>query len=388
MDSKTDQSRMVWLDGMRLLAGLSMLGLHATADANGLPFADSPVEQRVLPMLLRAVLYIARTELFILIAIFLLVLSLERRPRPYAEVIGGQARRLLLPFLFWTVFYAAYTCIKADAFGYLDAHLARLGDPMAWAGFLLLGSSKYHMHFIPTLFALFLFYPLYRKAEQTPALILVLPLALAVRHEIDQFLYAQFWGADWLAAAVRANKIMGYIGYGFAAAALAGLWRRRSLSWSVYGGALLFMGVLFFAVKLVGTYRTVLSGRWPHDFVAGYWADLMLPLVLFAICQATAGRAWPPLLSQLARYSFGIYLCHPIFLDLAEIALASTGLSPFALVLAKIGIALPGAFGLVSLLERTPVLSWTIGLGTPSSLLRRGARISRSRDQASRTFGP
>lgn len=166
----TAMSRLAWLDCLRLLAGVSMLILHCTADANGGAWVDYDVADRIAPLLIRTLAYAARTELFIIISLFLLMMSLEKRPRGYRETIAEQAQRLLVPFAFWTVFYAFFSLIKAEHFGYLDAKLAALGDIRTWVSFALLGTSKYHMHFLPTLFCVVLAYPLMRKAVEVPAL--------------------------------------------------------------------------------------------------------------------------------------------------------------------------------------------------------------------------
>ena len=140
----TTTSRLAWLDCLRLLAGVSMLILHCTADANGGAWAAYDVSDRIAPLLIRTFAYAARTELFIIISLFLLMMSLEKRPRGYRQTIAEQAQRLLVPFAFWTVFYALFSLIKAHHFGYLDAKLAALGDIRTWGSFALLGTSKYH----------------------------------------------------------------------------------------------------------------------------------------------------------------------------------------------------------------------------------------------------
>ncbi|MBE9475746.1 MAG: hypothetical protein IME92_01290, partial [Proteobacteria bacterium] len=78
---------MVWIDGLRLIAGVSMVGLHASSDVNGQPFPDFSLWERTGPVMFRSVMYLARTELFIIIALFLLFLSLDNRPRNYTAVI-------------------------------------------------------------------------------------------------------------------------------------------------------------------------------------------------------------------------------------------------------------------------------------------------------------
>ncbi len=362
-------TRHAWIDALRLTAGLSMVGLHATVDGAGQPFPDHTASERLAPMLLRAVLYSARTELFLMISVFLLLLALDHRPRRYRVVLAQQARRLLVPFLFWTVFYAFYGLGKARAFGYFEAEWARLGEPLSWLGFLTLGNVKYHMHFVPTLFGLLLFYPLFRPARARPALGLLILGALLVKREVDGLIYPAFWGSDLLPYLVRATKIVTYAGYGLAAAAILGLWQRlgpgRGAPWVA---PLLLLGGLLFAVKLSATAQVVASGAWAFDHTAGYWADFLMPAVLMGLCMCLGHRRWPALFSRLARYSFGIYLCHPIFLDLAEIALARIALmgaelAPLPLVLVKIAWTLPATALFVRALSRHRPLAWTIGLG-------------------------
>ncbi|MCX7560513.1 acyltransferase [Sulfitobacter sp. F26204] len=368
----SSSKRMIWLDALRLVAGVSMIGLHATADATGQPFIAWSPEDRIAPMLLRAVIYIARTELFIIIALFLLLLGLDRRPRSYGEVIAEQARRLLLPFAFWTLFYALFNLIKASAFGYLPTLVSGLTDPATWARWLLLGEVKYHMHFIPTLFCVLLFFPVYRSAMRQPALALLVIAALAAKHELDVFIWSTFHGDPILPWLIRAVKVFTYVGYGMVAGGMVMLWREvRPQTRMVLLPGLLWGGALLFMIKLAATWITVTSGRWPHSFVPGFWADFLMPVVLFMLCLCLSDRGWPAVISRMAPYSFGIYLCHPIFLDMAEIALVGTEFLPITQVLFKIGVAVVGTSLLVVVLRRLPALAWTVGLGPlPDSISR------------------
>lgn len=365
-------TRLIWLDALRLCAGLSMVGLHASADPAGQPWAAYVEVERIAPMLLRAVLYVARTELFLIISVFLLILALEKRPRSYGQVICQQSRRLLVPFAFWTLFYAFYSLNKAHAFGYAESAWAALASPREWPGFLLLGSIKYHMHFIPTLFGMLLLIPQYRTAARFPVLGLGLLPLLLIRRELDGVLYTELWGADILPYLTRTVKILTYAGYGMAAAAFYTVWtrmgRRDLAQWA---GPVLLAGGLMFAMKLAAAWKTVETGQWPFSFAPGYWADYLMPVLLFALCMCLGRRQWPPLLSQLAPFSFGIYLCHPIFLDLGEIWLRGTDWAPIWQILAKIAFALPATVLLVWLISRTHVLAWTIGLGDLPRLRRR-----------------
>lgn len=359
-----EDSRLTWIDALRLMAGLSMVGLHATADASGGPWAAYTVGERVGPIVIRSFLYIARTELFIIISLFLLLLALERRPRTYAAVCGQQARRLLIPFLFWTLFYAGYGLMKAGVFGYWAHAVDDLRTPAQWVGFLLLGDVKYHMHFIPTLFGVLLFFPLYRLAIAYPQLGFAVGLGLVVKWQLDAFIYSNFWGHDALPYLVRGTKILTYMGYGMFAGAALGLYRRTTAQNRVQWLPLIaFAGLILALFKAIGSYKTIADGAYPFGYAPTYWADFLMPVVLFLGCMTIADRNWPALLSRLAPYSFGIYLCHPIFLDVMEISVRDQGLSPTAQVSLKIAVVVPATAAFVFALKRFRPLAWTIGLG-------------------------
>lgn len=376
----TDPQRYPAIDCLRLIAGLSMVALHATADPQGLPWPDHPPEARAAPLYLRAVLYTARTELFLIIALFLLLLAGERRPRSYRATVAEQARRLLLPFLVWTGFYALYGLIKAQAFGYLGPALAELANPVAWLRYLLLGGVKYHMHFLPTLFVLILAYPLYRLAQRQPALGLAIGLCLAVRHWLDALIYANFWGSDALPFLIRSVKLLTYTGYGMLAGAALGLWQRGALTARRWLAPLILLGVLLFTFKLDATQQSIATGAWAFDHAPGYWADFLFPALLFLACMSLGQGHWPNAVTRYARYAFGIYLCHPIFLDLCEILLRDSTLTPIAQITMKVLPTLAGTLILVPFLARRPALAWTVGLGPLPQL--RPSRATAAKEQS------
>ena len=360
-----DGNRMTWIDTLRLLAGVSMLCLHATSDPSGQPWVNYPVEDRYAPLFLRAALYIARTELFIIISCFLLLLALDRGPRSYGQVIAEQTRRLLIPYLFWTVFFVGFNLIKANAFGYFDSALKTLSDPWGWAGFLILGDVKYHMHFLPTLFGVVLFFPVFRLATRYPVLGVSAVVFLIAKYELDSLVYHHFWGHDALPYLVRAIKIATYVGYGMIAGAALCLWQttqtQQRRSWF---GLLVICAVILFVFKLIATVKTAQSGAWPFTYIPGYWADFLFPAVLFGFCMSQAHLNWPRWIARLAPYSFGLYLCHPIFHDLFEIFVQTdTALSPIIQVSLKICFTLITTSVLVYALAHLKPLAWTIGLG-------------------------
>ena len=361
----SEKSRMIWLDCLRLIAGVSMVGLHASSDISGQPFPDFEASQRIGPVIFRAIVYTARTELFLIISIFLLTMSLDKRPRGYLETIKEQARRLLVPFAFWVIFFAFYRLIKAGHFGYQDAIIQDLADPFQWLRYFTLGSVQYHMHFLPTLFGLILMFPLFRIAVDKPIVGLVVLLCLFTKREIDLWVWAQFQGIDGFPYLVRGIKLLAYAGYGIVAASFYGMAKRglnhdalRVMFWSA-----LYLAVMMFLVKLVYSHKVIISGNWQYNYNPAYWADFLMPIFMFAIFMGLRNANWAPIISVWAPYSFGIYLVHPIFLDLLELVLWPLALSPSLFVGLKTTGGIIGATFLVIILSKISLLAWTVGLG-------------------------
>lgn len=370
IEPRTKPARMIWLDCLRLMAGVSMVGLHASSDINGQPFPDFAAAERVGPVLFRAIVYTARTELFLIISLFLLVMSLDRRPRGYLETIREQVRRLLVPFVFWVFVYAFYRLIKAQYFGYADAIWSELAAPTSWIGYLVLGSVQYHMHFLPTLFGLVLLFPLYRIGVQYPVFGLVILLCLFTKREVDIWMWSNLRDMAGFDYVLRAVKILTYGGYGIVAASFYGIAKSATDDRMLrsIGILAIYSGGLIFGIKLVYSQKVIASGAWQYNYDPAYWADFLMPAILFAACLGFRGASWPAIISKLAPYSFGIYLAHPLFLDILEVWLWDAGLSPSAFVSAKVVAAIIATSCLVWVLKKIPLLAWTVGLGPLPSL--------------------
>lgn len=377
-DNASSSNRFAWLDTLRVLAGVCIVALHSSSDPAGNPFPGYPVAERIAPVLFRSVIYIARTELFMIISLFLLIMAMDRRPRPYPIMMREQARRLLLPFCFWVVFYAFYRLIKAHEFGYAPALLAQLRDPWNWLGYFVLGNVQYHMHFLPTLFGMVLLYPAYRMAVKRPELGALVILCLWAKLTIDQWAYATMAKTEYLEYVVRFVKIVTYGGYGLVAASFYGVLKQgfNEESGKSLFSTVLLMGVILYMVKLVYAYQIIVTGTWAFNFTPGYWSDYLMPAVLFLAIMSLRHKQWPTVFTRLAPFSFGIYLTHPIVMDAVEILITPWNLQPWQMVALKFSLALTGALVIVAIIARIPWLSWTIGLNT------RPARPGTSRPDA------
>jgi surface polysaccharide O-acyltransferase-like enzyme len=223
------------------------------------------------------------------------------------------------------------------------------------------------MHFLPTLFLVVLAYPLMRKAIDAPALgAVALIVCLMSRWQFDQFLYSRLWDDPNILAIGRSVKIITHIGYGMVAATCLGLWQKhRQQELESWVPPVLYLAVLMMIFKGFGTWQTIETGAWSHNFQPGFWADFTMPALLFTTFMLLGHRQWWSGFSRYAKYAFGIYLCHPIFLDFCEILLVDQSMSPLLQVLTKIAVTGTATVLFVTLLARHSAVAWTIGLGKP-----------------------
>jgi len=367
--SAQGKPRLVWFDANRVFAAIGVVLIHSSTDFAGQPFADVDPSERLIPVFLRSLGEFSGSEMFFMFSLFLMAMRVDKKMPAYGSAIGQQAKRLLVPFVFWAVFYAFFRLIKADAFNYAPYIWDQLGQVQSWAGYLILGKSQYHMHFLPTLFALFLFYPVMRVATRYPIFGVMLLVTLGVMNNAQAFV----WGLELDAALrdyiIRALKVLGYVGYGLAAFAIYGLWKdgiprgesRLIRRIAFYMAGLAYVATLpFFAVA----YET---GAWGIRGGWDFYGHFLMPVCIFFVFLGGQFLQWSNRWSLLAKYSFGVYLVHPLVIDLFDVALFKSGLSAFmtpsAIVITRFGVALPMSFLLAIGLSKVALLAWTIGLG-------------------------
>lgn len=367
--STSGKPRLVWFDANRVFAAMGVVLIHSSTDFGGKPFINADPADRLLPVFLRSLGEFSGSEMFFLFSLFIMAMRVDKSMPSYGDAIGNQAKRLLVPFAFWVVFYAFFRLVKADAFNYAPYIWEQVTQVKSWFGYFILGKVQYHMHFLPTLFALFLFYPLMRGASRYPVLGLTLLLTLGIMNNTQGFIWGLELEADLRDYILRALKILGYVGYGFAAFALYGIWKdgiprgesRLLRQLGFYFALLAYVATLpFFATA-------VQNGDWGLRSGWDYYGHFLMPVCIFLIFMGSQFLEWSPRWSRLAMYTFGVYLVHPAVIDLFDIALFKSGLSemlaPWALVLVRFSVALPLSFLLALGLSKVRALAWTIGLG-------------------------
>ena len=362
-------SRMVWFDANRVCAAAGVVLIHSTTDFAGRPFPDATVGERAVPVLLRSIGEFSGSEMFFFFSLFLMAMRIDRHRPSYRDAILTQAQRLLVPFAFWTVFYGLFRLVKAQAFNYAPQYLEQITQLKTWVAYFLLGKSQYHMHFLPTLFAIFLFYPVMRLALRYPILGVLLFATLGAMDHVQTFLYSidiAPLARDYL---VRIAKVWGYIGYGLAAFALYSLWKDglpRGETRLIRRGAFYLVSLAYLAtLPFFG--HALLQGQFPVRSGWDYYGHFLMPLLIFCIFMGSQFSTWSPKWSRAAKYTFGVYLVHPLIIDLFDIAVIKTGLAgmmtPSVLVISRFIVVLPAALALSMLLERIRLTAWTIGLG-------------------------
>jgi len=359
--------RLTWIDALRVYAALGVVLIHTTTDFAGQPFEEATPGERVGPAVLRVVGELSGSELFFLFSLFLLAWKLDRRDMSWSTSALDQAKRLLIPFLAWTVFYAFFRLCKATEFNYSAAILAELSQVKSWVQYLVLGSAQYQLHFLPEFFLISLFVPLIRSGARYPLAGFFLVPALFVMNDVQGWLWGNIQDPNLRDYLLRAVKILCYTGYGLAAFALFGVWKRQLdkpaseaiARLAILSSIILFTGTLTYAGMLVA------KGNWGIRPPTAFYAHFLMPVAVFSIFLGLQYWPWSPMYSRLARFSFGLYLVHPIFIDAIDIALHRSGLAldPTVMVVGKFTVAATLSFAFSVLIGRFAATAWLIGLG-------------------------
>lgn len=362
-------ARLTWFDANRVLAAFGVVLIHSTTDFEGQAFGQEAAVDRVVPVVLRAVGNLSGSEMFFTFSLFLLAMSVDKKRRDYRDVISLYAKRLLLPFAFWAFFYVWFRLIKAHAFDYSDSMWMQISETRNWLGYAFLGSSQYHLHFLPTLFVLILFFPLFRSATRYPLLGLGIVATLGAMANAQGYI----WGLelDLLTTQflARGAKILGYLGFGLAAFAIYGMTREgvsRGEARQIRGAALIMVLIaLIAALPYYGA--AVQTGTFGYGVGWTLFGLLLVPIAVFCVFLGTRYADWSPKWSEFAKYTFGIYLVHPIFVDLFDIFAFSSGyylaVKPGLYCVTKFVFASAASVALTFVLSKSAFLAWTVGLG-------------------------
>jgi len=357
--------RMNWLDGARLAAAFCIIGIHTSSDLFGGAHVAAEPHDRVFPLIMRSVSELASTEFFFLVSLFLLSLKLSKTEKPFVATMLEQARRLLVPFAVWTVFYAFFRLYKAYYFGYEEAIYDQLGSGLYWLGYFALGNTHFHMHFIPTLFLLLLFHRVYKLAIPYPMLGLLLLPMLYLNYYMGGWAWSVVNDLVLVEYVVRFVKVLTYTGYGFFAYSLYGIWQRGFPEKHAKPllGLAVFLVVLGLLIKLIYAYKVGESGEFIIRRTMIYYGHYLLPCAVLSAFMCSYYLNWPDRLSQWSRYSFGMYLIHPALMDVFDLAMLEVSIPADWYVLFKYCFVAFLSLAITIAIGRIGLIAWTVGLG-------------------------
>ncbi len=369
--SGAGKQRLIWFDANRAFAAMGVVLIHSSTDFAGKPFANAEPGERLLPVFFRSLGEFSSSEMFFMFSLFLMAMRVDKKMPEYSTAMIQQAKRLLIPFAFWVVFYAFFRLLKADTFNYAPYIWDQLGQTKNWVAYFLLGNSQYQLHFVPTLFVLFMFYPVMRLATRYPVMGLSVFVTLGVMNYAQGFVWSLDLDPLVRAYLIRALKIFGYVGYGFAAFAIYGLWNDgipRGESRLIRRAGFYF-ALLAYVATLPFYGFAVENGDWGIRSGWDFYGHFLMPIFVFFIFVGGQFREWSPRWSVFARYTFGIYLVHPLVIDLFDITIYSTGMSgamsPWMIVMLRFPVVLLLSLLLSIGISRVKITAWTIGLGAP-----------------------
>lgn len=293
----------LWVDHTRVIAAFAVVILHVTAGLveNATLGSSSWWMGNVMDALVRWCV-----PIFVMISGFLLLNTKKKDQAPESLTTFYQKRasRILLPLLFWSLFYLAWTALRWRVLGQPIVITALLEQ---WAK----GMPYYHMWYLHMILGLYLFAPFIKR----------LLSVLSTNEQI--FLCVLLFVFSALTTLLRyalnlPNSLfflwfLYYLGY-FIAGHLLG-----RLPVKLSNGILWLVLILTIVEVAVGCYylairQNLALGFYFYDYAS--IAVIPMSLAAFILLQRmtlpTALATWMP---RIATISMGIYLLHPAILD-------------------------------------------------------------------------
>lgn len=296
------EDRLARLDAARWLAALAVVLLHSAAQAvmNADAYGNGGW--------LAANLYDSAARwcvpVFVMVSGALLLDSSQ--PQDTRRFYLRRAARICAPLLFWTIFYLAW---RSALDWWDDEHL----DLSFWPRKVVEGAPYYHLWYLYMIVGLYLFAPLvralYQRSQpQARKLWVVGILGIAV---LDA-LYRQALDAG---PGFFLTWFLPYLGYFTAGRMIFDGELRLPRPGLIMAGS-----VLATAWGVAALSQTGQLNLYFYDYFS-----ITVPFMSLAAFQWILATARVPPLSALAPLTFGVYLIHPLFLDLANRAGAYTG---------------------------------------------------------------
>lgn len=352
------------LDVLRALAAVAVVAIHVTA-----PVLALPPGGRISFWVAAAINQWARFSIpaFVFISGLALFYSYGSRQVKPLQFWRRRLGAIGFPYLIWSAFYVLLVTWAGN--------LPLSGLPLRLGWDLLQGSAMYQLYFVVLILQFYLLFPFLKPLGRSR----LLPYLTAAALVFQYWLMARAgsptgWAnaPDWLRAILRWQDRLfpWWLGY-FALGAWLGVnvaafrrWAGR-WGWPFLGVSFAATAVLIseFARRLAGPGASVAwaaSGFRPLAYVYSLVASVAYVAAGLHVMRV---RGLRPLLLGLARYSFGIYLVHPlVFLAWQRLLThVHLPLGPTALLLLTLSVVVAGSYLLTRLINLLPHADLIIG---------------------------
>jgi surface polysaccharide O-acyltransferase-like enzyme len=264
-------------------------------------------------------------------------------------------RRIGVPYLFWSGFYVGWS--------YLMSPPTDRPFLMQIVANIFHTGTYYHMHFLNLMLGLYLFVPALRLVTCGDVSLVRLTTIVILALGVGDFVMSKIDGSE-PTIFVRFVPFMGYF--------LAGWCLRRPMRGSVAKTVALALLIASVAGTALIMYYFVTHGRSDEGqrevMSEPFSPQIILESVcLFALIVHAASRWNPPArlaawITGLSSLTFGVYLVHPVFLDLLNVCgLTSAWHGIWIGVPTQVLVIIAASFAVTWLLQRMKFLRWTLG---------------------------
>jgi surface polysaccharide O-acyltransferase-like enzyme len=292
---------MIWVDNARVIAAFAVIFLHVSGQV---------VVEAELGSLSWWIGNIYNSFVRWCIPIFVMVSgSLLLNPEKHEDLISFYKRRaskIFVPLVFWTVFYSGWAYAK----GIIKE------EPVTWLSLgenILLGIPYPHMWFLYMLMGLYLFTPFIGRLVSvlSPKVLSFICILMFIMASASSAIVRLYFPEDRLFP----NVFLLYVPYfvaGYLTSTANGNRYRRFHS---------ILVVLFSTATALGCF--LLSTRYGLQeglYFYGYLSITVIPtsLSMFYILMRLNRNPYPVNVKKIAELTLGIYLIHPIFLDVLQ----------------------------------------------------------------------
>lgn len=273
----------------------------------------------------------------------------ERRSEGAGHFYRRRVARILVPLVFWTVVFVAWTAVRTRGAG--DEY--DIGDAVEA---VVSGKPYFHLWYLYMLVGLYLVTPVVRVivrgySRRTLWLFTAAAFALSA---VDEFRGATYNNDDELFL----TWFVPFLGY-FVAGHLIATSNRR-VGWLVPSLAVLVSA----AATAAGCF---LRGRAedPQEglYFYGYLSVTVIPMaiaVMWTLKSLTFGEQATRRLSRFAASALGVYLVHPLFLDTLRMRVRLVDLQPWVSIPAAAALIFAASLLVVGALRSVPLLRRTV----------------------------